>query len=58
MNDPPISFEVCKTLLHADGARNDKLLVFDSLGDVCLQALWEAGIDPSIRDILNNRMRQ
>jgi len=58
MNDLPLTFEVWKTLLHADCARNDKLLVFDSLGDVCLRALWEAGIKPSVRDILNNRKQQ
>lgn len=55
MKSPPLIFEAWKTLLRQDCVRNDKLRVFEDLGDVCLEALWEAGIEPSIHAISSIR---
>jgi hypothetical protein len=53
--DPALGFEVWRMLLRADCVRNDKLLVFENFGEPCLEALWEAGIEPSVEAISNTR---
>jgi len=50
--EPPLCFEVWKSLLRHDCQHKDKLLIFGNLGEPCVEALWEAGIEPSVQPFL------
>lgn len=51
-----LSFEEWKAFLRKDYQRNHNNIVFDCLCRICLEALWEAGIEPSMRAIARCRV--
>jgi hypothetical protein len=47
-----LQFNIWKEKLREDCARNDKLLLFDGLGDYVLDLLWRSGVEPTVQDII------
>ena len=53
-----LAFDLWKLKLRKDCERQGKLLAFDAIGDYALRLLWETGLDPTIRAILEYHSEQ
>ena len=51
---PVVAFDVWKQRFRHDCQRCDKLYAFDAFGDPVLQLLWESGLEPSVRAIVED----
>jgi len=48
-----LPFEVWKALLRQDCELSDNLLAFEALGDSVLQLLWQTGLKPTVRALID-----
>ena len=55
MYGPTLSLRDWMVTLREDCQRNDKLIVFEALGQTVLELLWECGAEPSTEGISNVR---
>jgi len=53
--DSMLTFENWKTLLRIDCVQTNTLVAFKCLSDLCLETLWETGVNPSVAAISNMR---
>lgn len=51
---PLLTFEVWRVQFRKDCETEDKLLAFDSLGELTLKMLWENGPAPTVRAIVGS----
>jgi hypothetical protein len=47
-------FEVWKTILRTDCAKQDKLLAYDGLGDYVLRLLYDTGTEPTVEGVVRD----
>jgi len=55
MYGPTLTFRDWMAALRADCQRKDKLMVFEALGQMVIELLWECGAKPSVEGISNIR---
>jgi hypothetical protein len=55
---PAIPFEVWRAELRKDCEGQDKLLAFQALGDSVLLILWERGVEPTVKALLDGNSEQ
>ena len=53
MDDTELTFALWKEMFHQDCVREGKLLLYSSLTEEGLRILWEAGIVPSVREVID-----
>ena len=52
--EPALPFEDWKGRLRDDCDRQHELLAYTTLGDECLQILWEAGTEPTVQGVIES----
>ena len=55
---PPVAFDVWKLQLHKDCELRDKLPAFNAIGNEVLRLLWETGLEPTVRAIVEDIPKQ
>ena len=53
MSMPVLPFEDWKHCLRDDCERQDKLLAYTDMCEMCLQILWEAGTEPTVQGVID-----
>jgi hypothetical protein len=49
-----VSFEVWRERLREDCLKLEKVQAFHNMGDAVLRLLYESGVDPSVRSIVDS----
>lgn len=55
---PELPFEVWKSLLQKDCEVHNKLMAFQAFGDSVLEILWQSGLHPSVKALLDSGSEQ
>lgn len=54
MNRPEMHFDIWQQCFREDCERQNKLPVYDNLGEECLILLWESGTEPSVQGVIED----
>ena len=52
---PAVPFDIWRQRLRCDCQRCDKLYAFEDFGDFVLQLLWQSGVEPTVRSIIQDQ---